>query len=97
MGHLFLPAVAAIVRLDELQVIDDDQPDLVPQLEPAGVGGDPQHALAGRIVDIELGSAKLVPGGDQLVHFFGGLAIGAQLVAVNARLATQQALRQLNA
>ena len=31
LRHLLLPAVAAVVRIDELQVVDDHEPDVVPR------------------------------------------------------------------
>jgi hypothetical protein len=49
--HLFLPALAAIIRLDELQIINENGFDLMPFFEPAGVGGNAEHALARRIID----------------------------------------------
>src|SRR5205807_2131552 len=49
-GDLLLPAVAAVVRLNQLQVVDDHGPNLVPQLQTAGVGGDAEHVERRRIV-----------------------------------------------
>ena len=52
LGDLLLPRVLGIVRLDELQVVDHDQPQrALPPLEPPGRGGDFGHRAAGRVVD----------------------------------------------
>ena len=37
--------------IDELDIIDHDQAEILPQLEPAGVGGDLEHVPGGRVVD----------------------------------------------
>ena len=37
LRHLLLPRIAGIVGLDQLQVVDDDQPQIVAPLQPAGV------------------------------------------------------------
>ena len=66
-------------------------------LQPAGVGGDAQHALAGRVVDEQLGLAQHAAGLDQLLHVVAAEVALAQLVAVHAGLAAQQPLGQLDA
>ena len=40
LGDLLLARIAAVVRLDELKVVDDDELDVVLSLQPAGVRGD---------------------------------------------------------
>ena len=69
---------------------------LVPQLQPAGVGGDAQHALAGRVVDEQLGLAQDAAGFDQFIHVVSAEVALAQLVAIDAGLAAQQTLGQLD-
>ena len=71
--------------------------DVVPLLQAAGVGGDAQHALARRVVDEQLRLAEDAAGLDELRHVVGAEMALAQLVAVHAGLAAEQALGQLDA
>ena len=51
LGDLLLAAVARLLAVDELDVVDHDQAEVLPELEPAGVGGDLEHVPRGGVVD----------------------------------------------
>src|SRR5579884_390173 len=96
LGDLLLTRIAAVVRLDQLQIIDDDELDAVAQLQAAGIGGDAQHALHRRIIDEQLGVAQYAAGVDETVHVVGVERALTHAMAVHAGLATEQTLGQFN-
>src|SRR5439155_2675866 len=86
----------AVVGLDELEVVDDDEPEALAELQAAGVGGDAEHPLSGRVVDEQPGPREGPAGVDQSLHVLAVEVALAQLVTVDAGLAAQQTLRQLD-
>ena len=97
LSHLLLSAITAIIRLDELQVIDEHHANLVTQFQTAGIGCDTQHALTGRVVDEDLGFAQLIAGFDQPLHVLAAQPAHPELMAIDLGLTTKQTLGQLDA
>ena len=85
LGDLLLPAVARVFGIDELDVIDEDQPDPAAAAHPPCAGGDLKHVPRGRIVDVHQAFlAQLVVGLAELRHFRMPEAdAGPELVAVD--------------
>ena len=94
LGDLLLAAVARVLGVDELDVVDHDQAEVLPQLEPAGHGRDLEHVPRGGVVDEDRGarrssSIRLA----QLVQLAVVEALaGPQLVAVDPRPGAEQPL-----
>src|SRR5262249_41770489 len=86
-GHLLLTAVAAVVWLDELQIIHEHYLDAMPELQAARVGSDAQHPLARGVVNKQLGALENAAGLNELVHVVGAEMAAAKLMAVHPRLA----------
>src|SRR5262245_47232457 len=51
LGHLLLPVVTTVVRIDQLQVVNENDADPMAQFQPAGIGSDAQHPLTGGVID----------------------------------------------
>ena len=68
LGHLLLPRIFRVVRLDQLQVVDHDQAQPALALQPAGGGGDFGDRAAGRVVDEQRRLAQF----GRLFHQLGG-------------------------
>ena len=71
-----LTRIPAVVRLDELEVVDHEELDVVLALQPAGVRGDAEHALRGRVVDEQLRRPQ-DPAHEPRVGLCGGLLASA--------------------
>src|SRR5439155_17094686 len=93
---LFLTAVAAIVRFDKLQVIDKNRSNFVSQFQAPRVGGNSKHVERGGVVDVEFRPATLLRSFKDALHVFAVQMALAKLVAVDARLAAEQTLSELN-
>ena len=71
LGDLLLAAVARLLGVDELDVIDHDQAEVLAQLEPPGVGRDLEHVPRGGVVDEERRRPQLVVALAQQGHLAG--------------------------
>ena len=99
LGDLLLPAVARVFRIDELNVIDEDQPDPAAAAHPPRAGGDLKHVTRGRIVDVHHAFlAQLVVCLAELGDFrMIETDAGPELVAVDPGSSAEQAVADFEA
>jgi hypothetical protein len=82
-------------RLDQLQIVDDDQPDILLALQPPGARRDLGDGDAAGVVDIERQGGEILHGQDELLPLALGELAVADLPHLDLGLLGQDTRREL--